>query len=291
MACNVLARKSMGLVFYCPSMKNVAKNFLQRGVLLMSRDSLLHSNTTSSCHNNIACKHPDFPLPGNVAVDLDELEIVEHKEINETFMRLGADDNQLRCNVVMQYLTSFDNEEGAKARDDAEKHQIEVNAHSPDKVECKIETCPSSLKRDFQRFFERRDRDENLTVLTISQRTENDMSVWSEQVEEEREALIGTFVQNASNIVEQIEEQGYWSDFVDPCSGQPFNGNYKNEALFETDDRFNQLGFRIEDLGCCKAIAHKQWGTHVFVGVLFTDAPLSAFSFPSSETSVGECSL
>ena len=49
-------------------------------------------------------------------------------------------------------------------------------------------------------------------------------------------------------------------------------GPYSNTTLFETDDRYNSLGFRIEDLGCCKVITHKKWGENVFVGSIVTTA-------------------
>ena len=56
-------------------------------------------------------------------------------------------------------------------------------------------------------------------------------------------------------------------------------GARSNAKLVETDDRFNQLGFTVDDLGCCKVIRHKIWGTNVFVGVIFTDAPPDCSQF------------
>ena len=52
-----------------------------------------------------------------------------------------------------------------------------------------------------------------------------------------------------------------------------FYGAYTPETLFETDERYHQLGFDILDLGCCRCISHRLWGTHTFVGTIFSNAP------------------
>ena len=53
-------------------------------------------------------------------------------------------------------------------------------------------------------------------------------------------------------------------------SGVPYFTHQSNATMFETDDKYRLLGFRIEDLGCCKVICHKDFGRKVFVGTMFT---------------------
>uniref|UniRef100_A0A3P9ITX0 NID domain-containing protein n=1 Tax=Oryzias latipes TaxID=8090 RepID=A0A3P9ITX0_ORYLA len=139
-------------------------------------------------------------------------------------------------------------------------------------VECAVQSCPSALKKDFRSMFPE-ERLSDLTVVTVTQRTRNDMTSWSAQVEQERLEKLDQFVLGATEICSALQKKGFWADFIDPSSGLPFFGAHTNNVLFETDDRYQQLGFSIEDLGCCKAIRHPAWGTHVFVGALFTDAP------------------
>jgi hypothetical protein len=132
------------------------------------------------------------------------------------------------------------------------------------------------MSRDFQELFPNRSSSQALTVITVSQKTSHDMKAWTPEMEEEREELTENFVNLAQKLRQKLNEAGYWADFIDPCSGRPFIGPFTNATLFETDDRYRNFGFDIEDLGCCKVISHHVWGTKAFVGSLFTNASLDS---------------
>merc|ERR1712098_162215 len=110
--------------------------------------------------------------------------------------------------------------------------------------------------------------------ITLSQQTQNDMGSWSEEMEIEREDLLEKFISLAHEVCGRLEERGFHADFIDPSCGKPFFSKYSSDTFFETDDRYRHLGFTIEDLGCCKVLTHRIFGANVFVGAIFTTAPV-----------------
>ncbi|KAM7406821.1 hypothetical protein PAMA_002841 [Pampus argenteus] len=142
-------------------------------------------------------------------------------------------------------------------------------------VECAIQTCPELLKKDFQSMFPEAPSS-GMMVVTVTQKTQNNMTAWCAEVDQERELMLDKFVDGAKEICYALQREGFWADFIDPSSGLAFFGSYTNNTLFETDDRYRHLGFQIEDLGCCRVIQHSLWGTHIFVGTIFTNAPPSS---------------
>ncbi|KAK7830334.1 hypothetical protein U0070_018842 [Myodes glareolus] len=138
------------------------------------------------------------------------------------------------------------------------------------RVECVIQTCPQLPQTDFESLFSEV-ANNKLMILTVTQKTGNGVTVWSGEVELEREMLLKKFIRGAKDICYALRAEGYWADFIDPSSGLAFLGPYTSNTLFETDERCRHLGFSV-DLGCCKVIHHRLWGTHVFVGSIFTHA-------------------
>nr|XP_026654477.1 methylmalonic aciduria and homocystinuria type D protein, mitochondrial [Zonotrichia albicollis] len=154
--------------------------------------------------------------------------------------------------VMAQCINEF------QGSDAPQKQQIN-NAESyfeNAKVECAVQACPELLRKDLQALFPEA-QPQRLTVLTVTQRSQHDMSVWSHEVEQEREALL----ENVSAAPKPNARPVH-----------PFFGPYSNNPLLETDERYRHLGFAVDDLGCCKVIRHHLWGTHVLVGTIFTNA-------------------
>jgi len=217
-----------------------------------------------------------MPLPGNVGVSQNLTQftpstLAPAKKADSEV--LSASTNYERqIEILKQSIAAEDDYE------DLKNHEIEELLmdipKASDILECTSQDCPLLVRKDFAKLFPNRDvTSGQLTVVTLAQKTVNDMSGWSEATEFEREEL---FIEAAKEVCSQLSEAGYWADFVDPSSGRPYLGHYTNDTLFETDERYRHLGFTIEDLGCCKVISHRQWGTHSFVGSIFTNAPVDS---------------
>lgn len=170
-------------------------------------------------------------------------------------------------------------------------------------VELSVQECPRLLKNDLKYLFPNMGLEKMaINVLNLTQKTSNDMSAWSKAMEEERDVLTASFISSGQAICSALRRCGFWADFVDPASGRPFLGQYSNHALFETDDVYKNMGFQVEDLGCCKVwsspirrsidnfqvLKHVSWGSHAFVGTLFTNAPLDSQIVQDILTKVNE---
>lgn len=212
-----------------------------------------------------------FQLPGNIGFDChlngtaSQKKSQAHKTLPDVLAEpLSTERHEF---VMAQYVNEF---QDSDVPVEQEINSAETYFESA-RVECAIQTCPELLRRDFESLFPEV-ANSKLMILTVTQKTEHDMTVWSEEVEVEREVLLEKFINGAKEICYALRAEGYWADFIDPSSGLAFFGPYTNNTLFETDERYRHLGFSVDDLGCCKVIRHSLWGTHVVVGSIFTNA-------------------
>lgn len=216
-----------------------------------------------------------FPFPGDVCTSIS-YERTKIQPLNVPTIKL---DDLLKTEQPL--LTEYhQNELAAAAKEEKKEAQMkEVAARVLEhnlNLELRALDCPPALVKDLIAMFpeQKLTSQSRVTVLNLTQKSDNDMSAWSLQMEMERDKLTQVFIDSAMNICEELKREGYWADFIDPTSGRPYLGGFTNMTLFETDERFNQLGFNIEDLGCCKVVKHVLWGSRAFVGTIFTSAPL-----------------
>lgn len=222
-----------------------------------------------------------FPFPGDVCTTFN----FEHVKVAPLSVPTIKLDDLLKTEQP-QLLTEYHQKEllaaaeeqkkeaamKEAARKEVEARVIEHNLN----LELRATNCPPALVKDLIGMFpdQKLTNHSQVTVLNLTQKSDNDMSAWSLQMEMERDKLTQVFIDSAMNICEELKREGYWADFIDPTSGRPYLGGFTNSTLFETDERYNQLGFNIEDLGCCKVMKHVLWGSRAFVGTIFTSAPL-----------------
>lgn len=243
-----------------------------------------------------------FPLPGNTSAKLPlddedgEFE-VNHPANAKTAVKSNSSavemleessNSQKHLGALSHFIAESDMGDGEYSMDEV----LEVaNLKADDNVSVKIinnyfkhatveitaQSCPDILRKDFGEVFVDMPKQEGdkLTVVTIVQKTNNDMSGWNCAVDEERERNVKNFVEAATEICHLLRANNFWADFLDPSSGQAYFGSHSNSSLMETDERFNQLrcGFTIDDLGCCRVISHHKWAHHAQVLSLVTNVP------------------
>lgn len=261
--------------------KNVTVNHIEKGSHIPLSDVF-------------APKDPRFPLPGNTGIDASQFLSDDDSQpvtsLVETLLENTECERTRKHKVLDQYVGDIQMQESFEQEvtklverlymSKVIKEIVPESVGEPsktDQVEWSVQQCPSFLHRGFMELFpDISINSGDLTMVNVCQKTKHDMSGWSPEVGEERDQLNVIFMDCATEICNSLKEQGYWADFIDPASGTPYFGAHTNTTLFETDERYNHFGFNITDLGCCKVISHKLWGTHVFVGSIFTNAPVDS---------------
>ncbi|XP_063986445.1 cobalamin trafficking protein CblD [Diachasmimorpha longicaudata] len=141
-------------------------------------------------------------------------------------------------------------------------------------LHCVAQECPMLLRKGILELFPGcvEAASPQLTIVTITQKLNPRMVRWSKEIETER--LAKFFLLAASDICTKLKMFGYWADFINPFSGQPYLNPHKNGTLYKTDERFRCLGFKVDKQNSCKLISYENSGSQ-FIGSLYTTAPSS----------------
>lgn len=139
-------------------------------------------------------------------------------------------------------------------------------------LHCVAQECPILLRKGIMELFPNcaEATSPQLTIITITQNLNPRMMKWSKETETER--LAKFFLLAASDICTKLKMFGYWADFINPFSGQPYLNPHKNGTLYKTDERFRCLGFKIDKKDACKIVSFDNRGAE-FIGNLYTTAP------------------
>ncbi|XP_036370638.1 methylmalonic aciduria and homocystinuria type D homolog, mitochondrial isoform X1 [Octopus sinensis] len=216
-------------------------------------------------NNGIYPINRSFPLPGNTGLSESYLKKFNNAvaaTITTTTPAPVTNASSVPRTVITEY--KYLKEDTGRA----------AGFQDSDILECIVQSCPETLKKSFSTLFHDRDiMKDKFTVITISQKTENDMATFNINVKKERESLHQSFMEGAKIISDSLKELGFWADYLDTSTGKLFESPHPHEVMLETDERYRYLGFDIEDIICCHVISHHKWGTHAYVGCLFTNLP------------------
>lgn len=158
-------------------------------------------------------KDARFKLPGNVGFFVNDVWLNKLKKLDEP--------KPVPKSTVLTNAELLRNLQDDKPMPNAD---ILLAEEKKDLI-CTAHDCPYLLIKDFQELFPHNKANimSGLTVMTLTQRTENDMSCWSREVDIEREKLMERYVSIADKMCTFLKESGYWADFIDPSSGRPFH--------------------------------------------------------------------
>ena len=76
------------------------------------------------------------------------------------------------------------------------------------------------------------------------------------------------------DICQKIRSQGYWADYIDPCSGLPMLTVNCNKVYSEVDGMECLLNYRAYNAGFCKILTHPKWGSAVYPATIFAYCPI-----------------
>ena len=167
-----------------------------------------------------------------------------------------------------------------------------------DPIECSVHTLPKPLMREFIHVFGEKYQDDDfirdntytttaadgggaggdsggmeLLAIPTNQQARQDLVAVGEEIEFEKDRLLSVFLDFGKDLCEKLRAQGFWADYIDPCSGLPMMTKDCNKVYSEVDGMECLLNYRAYNAGFCKVLTHPRWGSAVYPATIFCYAP------------------
>lgn len=139
--------------------------------------------------------------------------------------------------------------------------------------EWSVHACPRRHKAEVDAVWPGLSTDA-LLVVPVCQRSSVDLVGIGPHVEADKDKLLERFTAFAVAATSALEANGFWADYVDPCSGLPMRHREGGGAYGEVQALVTLRGFATANAGCCTIVLHPRWGSSVYPASLVTTAPV-----------------
>jgi hypothetical protein len=179
--------------------------------------------------------------------------------------------------LVPEFTGSTGTATGSSRKDQLQVKPRLVSIAGGHSIEVSVTPLSDAVRRELVKMFPTIDCSKVVAVPTC-QRATVDLVAMGPLVEAEKDRLLESFMSFASQVSQELMRNGYFSDYIDPCSGLPVLHHESNCFYDEVSGMQTLLKYNTMNAGCCKVLLHPVWGSAVYPATIFTDAPASVVS-------------
>lgn len=212
-------------------------------------------------------KDPRTPLPGNVGTERALYPEPVIPELSVDFLNPLYEDPDVITSELNVERQSRIADQVVSPFCGGQISEIEAKMMRAEELfECSAHQCPELLAADVRELFPGRSFTARSSVICISLRNSDDNYLLKEEI-------MDHFIHLSQSIVNKLQENGYWADFIDPFVRGVSDEICLRASFFETDLRYRTLGLELMKMGSCVVVKHHKWGSKQYVGSVFTSAP------------------
>mmetsp|Transcript_37541 Transcript_37541/g.149701 ORF Transcript_37541/g.149701 Transcript_37541/m.149701 type:complete len:173 (+) Transcript_37541:2004-2522(+) len=133
---------------------------------------------------------------------------------------------------------------------------------------------PRTMLRELRHVFAGVDLRDGQTIAVLTcQKASVPLTNWGDEEAAEKDRLLERFLVWAKGLRSKLEEKGFWSDFTDPCTGLPYNGDSSGSIYPDVDGFERLLRYSVDGSMGCRIMSHPKWRFSSYPATFFTAAP------------------